>query len=176
MKKLNFVYWLTLVLATSAHATQDPLQFELGISLDNGDSLAVPANVEYDSNIVTQLSLGLSKQWQLDEEWRFDSAMSVSYAFTDVFAQSNSTMAAGSDLENIGIWADSALLYTGFSDSARPFLQLGVGKVYGDYDSADVSVSGWETGYRALAGFEFDLIGDSTLRIAVGEFSVGEIE
>ena len=176
LKRFIPLAWLPLFIAVNATATETDFRFEAGLAFGNGNALATPTNIDFDDDILAQFSLGASQQWHIDENWRFDTALSVTYATTNDLRQVSPAMSLDASLANIGIWADTSLVYKGLWDSARPFVQLGVGKVYGDYQGPNESISGWETGYRALAGMEFDLTDDMSLRIAVGEWDVGDLD
>jgi hypothetical protein len=162
---------VSMFVGSTAMANESEYEFDLGLSMGYGDNLLAPKNVDINSELVPSVSLGLSKTWYDTQDWQFSSRLAVQYTNATNVAFTKQEQILSADIENTGLWADGKLAYTGFSDSYRPFVTLGVGAVYGNYEDESKKLSGWGAGVRAVTGFEFDLSKDASFNIGLG---VGE--
>ncbi|MBO1255655.1 outer membrane beta-barrel protein [Alteromonas sp. 5E99-2] len=175
------MYRTIIVAVTSLFITQaiaedqQPVFFSLGLGVINENGLATPSNISIDDAFIPKFELGIGWETLLTPVWEFSATATASYAYSNSFDIEGQDAANNAKIENIGLWLDNKLAYSGFSDTIRPFISLGAGKVYGQYSDNENNVSGWATGTRALVGLEFDVSKDAKLSFALGTNDIDDI-
>ena len=150
--------------------------FEVGVGIIDESFLTTPRQFQVNDSLIPVLSVGVGYDIQLKQDWQLQTSLSISHAKSDRFVAANPWQMQNADLENTGIWVDTRLKYTAMFDGVNPFVSLGAGRVYGNYRDEQTQISGWETGYRAFAGLEFDVSQDMSFSLAVGTADVGHID
>lgn len=138
----------------------------VGLGLSNGENLLLPDNGRLTTGLIPELSLGLSKAYRLDQNWLIDSSLSAEWAEGDF--QFGDMGIDKSNAENLGLWASSRLIRENWFENASPFIELGVGRVRGDFGVAEKQTHEWATAARARVGMMFTLSEDSDFSISIG--------
>ena len=170
--KLKYLLSVFAMLASQAFADEDAKYFSLGVGFAQQDSIVLPVGQHLDTDTVPFYTLGVGQDFTLSPQWRLSTGVALEYLESNNLT---SPLMTDGEIKNVGVWANGALKYTGFSDSVRPFVQLGVGKIYADYKDNLGNQSGWETGTSVTAGFEFDVQKDMTFSIGFGTRDTGTL-
>ena len=157
------------------HQEQDYYKFA-GISFNQGLFMAVPENYDIDTNLTTGFTLGIGQVYELSPQWDLDTTLRLEYNNVRLTPENAVAEERSGRLENLGLWADGTFSYNGLSDTFRPFVQVGVGQVYGSFNNQQENIHGFESGYRAGVGIEFDLVNDITFSIAFMKSEVDELQ
>ncbi len=176
MQKPVLFSLLLLSTGLAADQNQETPQFELGLAFVTDSALALPENAEASESLVPSLSFGFGFEQDLDKDWKLTNNLSLSYAQTDIKLATALPGSTSTNVENTGLWLDSTFSYRPFKNGVNPFVSMGVGKVYGKYQDGIGKVSSWATGYRAMAGFEFEIDHGTSFSIAVGTADISALE
>ena len=166
-----------IALSGMAHGTEnDKLFYTLGFSLTNENGLALPQNTELDSQFIPLIELGVGMQIPLSDAWVFSPSITLSQTLEESYQFTQPEFGFRNvDISNTGVWVDSKLAYTALSKHIRPFIDVGVGQVYGRYTDNGQTISSWETGVRAFVGVEFDVTKDSKISFAFGTSDISDL-
>ena len=176
MHKIIIVAVTSLFITQAIAEDQHPVVFNLGLGVINENGLATPSNISIDDAFIPQFEFGVGWETLLTPEWQFSANATASYAYSNSFDIEDQSVKNDAKIENIGFWLDNKLAYNGLSDTIRPFVSLGVGKVYGQYSDNENNISGWATGTRAFVGLEFDVTKDVKLSFAFGTNDIDDID
>ncbi len=171
--------WLFLGVIASHQIVADEGDYHinLGVGLVNEQLLLLPSGTELSDEFIPYFELGVGKEYVLSPNWRLSADLNLAYSEGDVdLSQNTAGTPFSSKFKNIGLWADSTIKYTALFDNARPFLSVGVGRIYGEFSDSESNLSGWDSGYRVSTGFEFDLGKKSSFSVGLGTGNVGQLD
>lgn len=175
MTRIGIFSLLSTLLGSACAEDTSAWYAELGVGLMDEDILVAPGNVEPQDQLIPSVSIGLGYSHALAPDWLLETSMTLEHARGDVWEQTPQDLPQNGRLENSGLWVNSKVKYTGGFEDISPFVSVGVGRVYGRYEDNNTRISGWETGYRAFAGLEFDITPDVSFSLAVGHVEAGDI-
>ncbi|MBC3764860.1 hypothetical protein [Neptunicella marina] len=168
MKSLSLVALALCLSPLSVNAEETQFFKQLSFSLVNGNTLATPDNTSLNSDFFPQIALGIGFEQQLSDNWQWQSAVSVEYSHAHSQLQQGDNTQVNAGISNSGLWVSNTLKRVNLIDDVSPFITLEVGRVKSDVQTQTNNQQQWQTGYRALAGLEFNLDNDMSLSVAVG--------
>lgn len=177
MKALLSLFTLLMITLTSTDSrAHSDWFYEVSMGLLDKDFLVAPEQVHFTGKLTPSVSLGIGHTSQLAPDWKWDNVISLTHAQTSRVASilENGELTGG-QLDNTGIWLDSRIAYTGLFERVSPFVSVGVGKIYGQYNDTMLSRSGLETATRAFIGAEYQLTDDTSISLALGHGETGNL-
>ena len=171
---MKFQYLLSIfaILSSQVLAGDNANHLSLGVGFAGQQSMVLPAGQELDTDVVPFYTLGVGQDMTLSPDWRLTTELSLEYLETNNLS---SALLMDAKVKNVGLWASGAIKYTGFSGSVRPFVQVGVGQIYADYQDNHGRQQGWENATKVTAGLEFDVHKDMTFSVGFGSRDTGTL-
>jgi len=159
----------------SATAGDDTYKF-VGFSLAHYDDLANLSLSHTEIDLVPEISFGLGKNYQLNEDWQLATEISIHYAkahFSGLVENtSDNTLSQGQafsgNYQALGLWATSRLKYLSLSENVAPFIELGIGAVQKNHATLFGEEKNNGIAYKVVTGLEFEVANDMTFSIGVG--------
>jgi hypothetical protein len=161
----------------TAMATDDDTYKFVGFGLTHYDNLVNLDLSHSKIDLVPEVSLGLGKKYQLNEDWQLSVEVSLHYAKAHFsgFLESNSVnnfsqeqQSFSGNYEASGLWATSRFNYVSLSEKVSPFIELAVGAVQTNHGTLFGEEKKQGFAYKAITGVEFEVANDMTFSIGFG--------
>ena len=150
--------------------------FSIGFGLVTSESMLQPKGAEVNPYLVPKFSIRAAQDHKLNQDWQLSSGISIDYSQADLQISTEQQASLKTRLENTGLWLDSKLSYQSFDQQLTPFVQVSVGKIYGEYNNGTRQTSDWQTGYKLTTGLEFNLTKGSTISFGIGASNIDSMQ
>jgi len=160
----------------SATAADDDTYKFVGFSLAHYDGLANLSLSHTEIDLVPELSFGIGKNYQLNEDWQLATEASFHYARAHFSGLSDNTddnnlfqgQTFSGNYQALGLWATSRVKYVSLSENVVPFIELAIGAVQTNHGTLFGEEKNNAIAYKAVTGLEFEVANDMTFSIGVG--------
>jgi len=182
MKKCLAITIITTALASyvtsfSSSAADDVFYKFVSFGLIYNDGLGNLAPSRSEIDLMPEISFGLGKNYQLNEDWQLATEFSLQYAQTNFsvmaehenmknFSQNQSSFSG--DYREVGLWATSRFKYVNLTENVSPFIELAVGVVQTNQATLFGEEKNNGIAFKAVTGLEFEVAQDMTFSIGVG--------
>jgi hypothetical protein len=165
------------LISFSATATDDDLYTFVGFGLTHYDELANLDLSHTEIDLVPEVSFGLGKNYQLNEDWQLSTEVALHYAKAhfsglvenvDINNSSQEQQAFSGNYQALGLWATSRFKYVSLSENVSPFIELAIGAVKTNHSTLFGEENNHGIAYKAITGLEFEVANDMTFSIGVG--------
>ena len=161
----------------SVEANDDePYKF-VALNLTKYDSLKNVDLSHTSIDLVPEISFGLGKHYQLNEDWQVATEISLHYAkahFSGLVEKTNvnnfsaEQQTFSGNYDALGLWATSRFKYVSLSENVSPFIELAVGAVQTNHGTLFGEEKNQDLAYKAITGVEFEVANDMTFSIGFG--------
>lgn len=169
MKK-KFLLSVLMPMSFASAAEWQPAYTFFGLGLVNTEQLLSQENMDFRTEFVPQIALGVGKEYRLDEDWILDSNLSVNWTQARFQFEHEQVSLLGT-LENTGLWTTTRLIRKNWIDNMSPFIEFGLGMVRDNYDDFNDQENDWRGASKAALGVEFTLSDSASFSIALGKTS-----
>jgi len=165
------------LLSFSAAATDEDSYSFIGFSLTKYDNLANLELSKIDIDLVPEVSLGIGKNYSLNQDWVLATEVSLHYAKTsfngvvetnDMNNLYQNQQAFSGNYESLGLWATTRFKNVNFSPNVTPFVELGIGAVETNHSTLFGEEKNHGLAYKAVAGLQFEVATDVTFSLGFG--------
>lgn len=125
-------------------------------------------NQEFTFSYTPKISLGFALDYDFSQNWQLTNNIYLSYMNGKFTADNNMNGTNYGRVVQKGLWVSSRLKRLNIMENVNPFLELGVGIVDVDYSDLSNQQEKLTTDYKAIAGFEYKTITDTTISIGLG--------
>lgn len=158
----------SILMSSSLQANSHKLYSFVGLELSKPTIKLTEQNVTFNQNITPKFSFGLGKIFQLDENWQLISEISLDYSSSSIKRNTTTNNLSSGRFNELGLWTSAKLKRNNIFQHVAPFVELSVGTVNANYKFNGDTSKDRLTGYKAMAGLEFNIADKSTLSVAVG--------
>jgi hypothetical protein len=154
----------------------EPYKF-VALSLTKYDSLKNVDLSHTTIDLAPEISFGVGKNYQLNEDWQVATEISLHYAKahfsglvekTSVNNFSVGQQTFSGNYDALGLWATSRFKYVSLSENVSPFIELAVGAVQTNHSTLFGEEKNQGLAYKAITGLEFEVANDMTFSIGFG--------
>lgn len=117
-------------------------------------------------DLLPEFNLGIGKKYPLGENWDLVGTLSVNYQFANFDTLESGDVRINGKYQSYGVLASGKVLYTGFSDSVSPYIQLDIRAAENQYQFDDNNFKKHGLDMKAIAGLEFSL--DKNMSASIG--------
>jgi hypothetical protein len=173
---LSTVITSTLMSFSATAADEETYTF-VGFGLTNYNDLANLELSKHDIDLVPEVSFGIGKKYQLNQDWQLATEISLQYAKAhfsgvvvgnDMNNLSQNQQYFSGNYEALGIWATTRFKYVGLSEKVSPFIELAVGGVETNHATLFGEEKNHGLAYKAIAGVEFEIFKDVSFSLGFG--------
>jgi len=156
------------IVSANANLQSKDLRIFTSIEVTKPELEPVQNGFSFKQNYSPKLTLGLAKEFQLDENWQLVSSVSISYLNTNIerFSFDDGTKSASYD--ELGLWGAVKLKRNNLYPNISPFIELGAGLIEADYHLNQTIKKETVAGLKATTGVEFTLTKGSTISVGLG--------
>lgn len=159
--------------ATSAFADDSVYKFvSVGFSKPAYNVFELDEKLNF--SYAPDLTFGFGKDYLLSDNWLVTNKIALRAQHVPFYAANEQDVMLYGDVKKIGLVAGSRLKFTGFSNTAMPFVEVEASVNDASLSYNHTEQSQWQKGYKISAGLEFKVSGDNSFSISVSHADVSD--